>query len=252
MTKMLTLFGEDIGKLGYNELVRERAMQAFLIKVLKVQLGKEHYYKETRTRDSQRGNDKISFIEIYIGHLEAFIEEIEYWISRKPEPESNYRGGHKRKWRIREANVIKHRRVMAEDVRTLRLGRAVDRDSMTISWNKERFMFIATDRGYQTEGALIGDIAKELVLDRSGAKLLVDKGRFTWGQVLCLGAMLEMTPKEFCDTFLAGYFVEQQGEYRASYDNIPKWDILKNAIRPDIIEVGSDGRPLDEGSLFDE
>ena len=95
-------------------------------------------------------------------------------------------------------------------------------------------MLIASDRGYQTEGALIADITKELVLDRTSAKLLVDKGRFTWGQVLCLGAMLDMTPKEFCDTFLADYFVETHGEYRAAFDNMDKYTLLKNAIRPAI------------------
>lgn len=253
MTKMLTLFGEDLSGLKYNDLVRERAMHVYLLKILNVRIERERYFKEQRVRESQRGNDKISFLDIYIRHLEAFIEEIDYWLSRRPEPESNYRiNARKRKSKIRAANDVKHRRVMAEDVRTLRLRRAIENDSLRMSWDKSKFLLIAADRGYQTESALIGDIAKELVLDRSGAKLLVDKGRFTWGQVLCLGAMLEMTPKEFCDTFLSGYFVDQAGEYRASYDNIDKLALLKNAIRPDIIEVGSDGKPLDEEEWFED
>ena len=140
---------------------------------------------------------------------------------------------------------------MAEDVRTLRLSRAIERDSLYVSWDKERFLLIAADRGYQTENALVADIAKELVLDRSAVRLLMDKGRFTWGQVLILGEMFDMSPKEFCDTFLAGYFVEHNGNYRASYANMNKWDLLKNAIRPDVIEVGADGRPIDEEEWFE-
>ena len=41
MTKMLTLFGEDIGKLPYNDLKRERAMQAYLLKLMRVRLKRE-------------------------------------------------------------------------------------------------------------------------------------------------------------------------------------------------------------------
>lgn len=252
MTKMLTLFGRDISELKYNDLVRENAMQKYLLKVMKKQLEKEHYYKANRVHDTQRGNDKIDFLGVYITYLESFIAEIDYWLNRKFEPESNYKiKSSKTKHAIQEENKIKHRRIMAEDVRTLRLSRAIERDSLAISWDREKFFLIAADRGYQTESALIQDVAKELVLDRSAAKLLVDKGRFTWGQVLCLGVMLEMTPKEFCDTFLTGYFTEQLGEYRASYDNVSKFAILKNAIRPDVIEVGSDGKPLDEEEWFD-
>lgn len=252
MTKMLTLFGEDIGKLKYDDLKRERAVQAYLLKRMRGRLRQEEYFREQRTNDTLRGRDKIAFYRIYIDHLESFIEEIDYWLDRKFEPEGPYNKTRKRKDQIREANKIRHRRMMAEDVRTLRLKRTIERDSLCVSWDKERFLLIAADRGYQTENALVADIAKELVLDRSGVRVLMEKGRFTWGQVLILGAMFDMSPKEFCDTFLAGYFVEHNGNYRASYENMNKWDLLKNAIRPDIIEVGYDGRPLeDEEDWFD-
>ena len=57
----------------------------------------------------------------------------------------------------------------------------------------------------------------------------MDKGRFTWGQVLVLGAWLQMTPKEFCDIFLSGYFTEYYGRYIASYDNLDREVLLKRA-----------------------
>ena len=91
MTKMLTLFGEDVGKLPYNDLVRERAMQAYLLKIMNRQLAKEYYYKEQRIKNTQRGDDKIDFFGIYIAHIEAFIQEIDYWLGRKLEPEGNFR-----------------------------------------------------------------------------------------------------------------------------------------------------------------
>lgn len=280
MTKMLTLFGEDIGKLKYDDLKRERAMQAYMLAKCKVQLQKEQYYREQRVNDTLRGRDKIAFLEIYIDHLKAFVEEIDYWLERREENIGTYNKKRRRKDQIREANNIRHKRLMAEDVRALRLSRAIEKDSLSITWNRERFDMIVADRGYQTESALIADVAKELMLDRTSAKLLLDKGRFTWGQVLCLGAMLDMTPKEFCDTFLADYFVETHGKYRAALDNMDRYTLLKNPIRPatarieekieteieaeeeieteeeaemfEVVEVGADGRPLDEEIWFDE
>lgn len=252
MTKMLTLFGEDIGKLPYNDLKRERAMQAYMLKLIKIRLGREEYFREQRTNDTLRGRDKIAFLRIYVEHLESFIEEIDYWLNRKLEPEGANKKTRRSKSQIREANKIRHRRMMAEDVRTLRLSRAIERDSLYVSWDKERFLLIASDRGYQTENALIADIAKELALDRSAVRLLIEKGRFTWGQVIVLGAMFEMTPREFCDTFLAGYFVNRNGIYRASCENMDEVELLKSAIRPvTVIEVGADGKPVDEEEWFD-
>lgn len=252
MTKMLTLFGEDIGKLPYNDLKRERALQAYLLKLMKIRLKREEYFREQRKVDTLRGRDKIAFFKIYVEHLESFIEEIDYWLDRKFEPEEPYNKVRKRKDQIREANKIRHRRMMAEDVRTLRLSRTIERDSMYVTWDKERFLLIASDRGYQTENALVADIAKELNLDRSAVRLLMEKGRFTWGQVIVLGAMFEMTPKEFCDTFLAGYFVNRNGIYRASCENMDEVELLKSAIRPaTVIEVGADGKPVDEEEWFE-
>ena len=68
---------------------------------------------------------------------------------------------------------------------------------------------------------------------------------------MCIGAMLEMTPKEFCDVFLPGYFKDEHGEFRATHDNLDKRTLLRTAIRPELIEVGADGRPLDEVEWFE-
>ena len=260
MTKMLTLFGEDIGKLPYNDLVRERAMQRYLLRVLNKRLAIEQYSKEQQANESQRIDDKVSFLGIYISHLEAFIRDIDYWMSRKFEPESNWKVGSKRKWQIREENQQKRKQNIAENARLYKWEKATERDGFLISWDKDRFLRIAADRGYQTEEALIQDVGKELNLDKARAERIIENGRFTWGQVLCLGAMLQITPKEFCDTFLNGYFVDRYGEYRADYDNISRMELLRTPIRPmpmaaeaepDIIETGADGKPLDEEIWFE-
>lgn len=254
MTKMLTLFGRDISELKYNDLQREKRMQKFMLTVIKNALKREQYTRTKRTTVTPISKDKESLLEIYQAHLESFINEIDYYLSRRSEPLDNAKGGHKSKTQIKVWNAEKRKAVIAENARMYKWQKSLDRDNTLVSWDRDKFMLIAADRGYQTDEAIIQDVGNELKLDRARAKAIIDRGRFTWGQVLCLGAMLQMTPKEFCDTFLAGYFTDQNGEYRADYKNISRIELLKTTIKPieyDTIEVGADGKPIDEEEWFD-
>ena len=252
MTKMLTLFGEEFQELGYNELKRERKVQVFFLKHIQKLLQKEQYKHSKLERVSIIGEDKIQFFDTYAHHLEALVAEIDYWMEHRSEPFSNYRGGHKQGWQIKQENEAKRKRVINENAKLYGWQKQLERDNLLVSWDRQRFMLIAKDRGYQTEEALFYDIGKELNLDRARSRTLINVGRFTWGQVLCLGAMLQMTPKEFCDVFLSGYFVDTYGDYRASYENISRAELLKKVIKPlepvkeDIPEEGSDCKSSDE------
>ena len=83
-------------------------------------------------------------------------------------------------------------------------------------WDKEKLMMVASDRGYRTRSAVAYAIAQELEITMGSAKWLLNNGAFTWGQAIVIGALFEMTPKEFADSFLAGYFKEvRDGDYRA-------------------------------------
>ena len=263
MTKMLTLFGEDIGKLPYNDLKRERAMQRYLLSKTRDNLRIESFKLDQMEKPTQASKDKVAILGIYFAHLEALIAEIDYWLNRKFEPEENWRKNVKRRWQIREENQRKRKENIAENARLYNWEKSLDRDRFLTSWDKAKFVSIAADRGYQTEEALIQDVGKALGLERARAIRIIESGRFTWGQVLCLGAMLQVTPKEFCDTFLAGYFVDTHGEYRADFDNISQAELLRPPIRPmpiveeidlgemEIIETDSAGKPLDEEEWFE-
>lgn len=232
MTKMLTLFGKDISKMSFNELKRERHVQSFLLTRMRY-IAKDCKKQNEKYKDSSYYStireDKTLFFDAYVRHLEALIAEIDYWMDRRYEPESNS-GGYKTKAKIREENA-KRRQLYLND-NNARWDAAQSQDGLHIVWDKEKFDLVAADRGYQTEETVVSVVGEELHLDRTRAKMVVDSGRFTWGQVLCLGAFLQMTPKEFCDVFLAGYFVERYGEYRAEYGNLDKTQLLKRAIKP--------------------
>lgn len=265
MIQMLTLFGNDISKLSYNELAREKQTQKALLVIVRKTLHEEQKRNaafKTKLAKEDNGfnqrsvrisDDKVALLESYEDHLNFLIKELDYRLSRKAEPESNATANRSRK-SIREANARKRRALMQQGSLECRAKKAMEYDGMLVSWDREKFMLIAEDNGYQTEESAIYAVAEELNLTRARAESLMSRGRFTWGQVLCLGAMMSMTPKEFCDTFLAGYFVDQYGEYRADYENLCKEELLRRAIKTpkNIFEdmeeviVGSDGRPLDE------
>lgn len=264
---LLTLFGKDIEKLTYDELKRERSAQQHLYRKMQSVLAREkhnndkyalteeqrlearkeaedsynrgeltfHQYlgklSAIEKRCTNQRYDRIVLIENYIKNLEAFVKDIDYYVSRRTEPMS--RASRRRSMQsIRERNAKMRKEVIKENARAYQWKQSIVRDGFLVSWDKARFLMIAADRGYQTDSAIIQAVAEELRLDRTRGRMIIDYGRFTWGQVLCLGAMLEMTPKEFCDTFLVGYFTEQYGEYRASYDNISKDELLTQAIKP--------------------
>lgn len=256
MAKMITLFGREPSELRFNDLKRERRCQSFLLTRIKMMLNQAYAEAEKNPNSTIRA-DKVAFFEMYKQHLEALMEECDFWLDRRAEPLSNS-NGRRHKSVIRGENAKRRKRVIADN--RVRYDLAQTKDGFNVSWDRDTFFLVATDRGYQTEEAVVSMVGKELRLDRFRAKLSLEDGKFTWGQVLVLGAFMEMTPKEFCDTFLAGYFQEAFGEYRADYEHINKEALLKRARKenplfdiPKVeIEVGADGAPIDEEVWFDE
>lgn len=96
----------------------------------------------------------------------------------------------------------------------------INRNGVVLQWDKRKLMMVARDRGYFSEIAVAYAIEQALEMPKQTIKKMLNEGKFTWGQVLVIGALFEMTPKEFCDTFLLGYFIEQGGEWRASNKNL--------------------------------
>lgn len=230
---MLTLFGKPVDKMSWSELNRERKCQSYFLTRVRF-LAKECRKAADEGKDLRKSfalmrEDKAIFFEMYVQHLEALIAEIDYWMDRRIEPKSNS-GGYHTKTVIRAENAKRRRAFRNDHNIKMYFARTADGE-LSVSWDRDRFNLVAADRGFQTEEMVLSAMMEELRLDRTKAKLLIDSGRFSWGQVLCLGAMLQMTPKEFCDVFLSGYFVEQYGEYRADYSNLDRNQLLKRAVK---------------------
>ena len=255
MTKMITLFGRDLSELHFNDLKRERRCHSFLLTRIKMLLNVAYADAEKHPESTIQA-DKVAFFEMYKEHLEAVIRECDYLLERRCEPLTN--ATHRNpKSAIKRRNArVRQRR--SNDVHMTAEFKQALAEGLNVSWDRDKFMLIASDRGYQTEEAVTAVMAKELNLSYARMKSVLNYGRFSWGQVLVTGAFMQMTPKEFCDTFLAGYFTEMWGEYRADMEAINKAELLKRVQKDrdpfegmEAVEVGSDGRPIDEEEWFD-
>ena len=223
--RMITLWNKDVPDMDKGELEAELRVQKWLYRLIQKTHGKL-LAEDERMRESWIRDNKIVLCETYLQNLAGIISQIEFYIPRRGD--RDVKGGiNKRREQERRTQILtkdKDERVMQR--------RAAQREGINLQWDKELFLLVGKDRGYQTEEALVYAVQNELDITRVKAKSLVDKGKWTWGQVMCVGAMLEMTPKEFCDIFMSGYFVEYMGEYYASYNNIDKSELLKRVGRP--------------------
>ena len=264
---MLTLFGKDIDKLSFDELKRERSAQKYIRAKIKGWLVTEKYNNEKyalteeqrieersrvqsdyesgkitqyqwlgrlsaiEKRCTNRRYDRVVLLENYLKNLDALIADLDFFIERRAEPITSA-SRRNSKLSIRTRNAKARKAAINDNAKAYQWKQALDRDNFCVLWDKDKFLLIARDRGYQTESAIIQMVSEAINLDRNRSRLIIENGRFTWGQVLCLGAILQMTPKEFCDTFLSDYFVESYGEYRAEYDNIDRSELLRSPMRP--------------------
>lgn len=98
--------------------------------------------------------------------------------------------------------------------------KAMSRMQAVNEWDYDRLKKIAADRGWYTDPSIAGYVAQELRITVSSAQKILKSGKMSWGQAVVIGAAFEMTPAEFCDTFLHGYFREAvDGKWVAVVDD---------------------------------
>ena len=86
---------------------------------------------------------------------------------------------------------------------------AVMNRAQTIAqWDLDKLRLIAQDRGYYSDLSMIAAVSDAMDVSVNGARRLLETGKMSWGQCMVVGALFEMTPLEFCDVFLSGYFKE--------------------------------------------
>ena len=91
-------------------------------------------------------------------------------------------------------------------------------------WDLDKLKLIARDRGYFTDTAMTAVIADAFDISIKATTELLHNGRLSWGQCAVIGAIFEMSPKEYCDVFMSGYFREvADGVYKAYIDDIPSF-----------------------------
>lgn len=206
--ELIRFWDEEIETMPPDKLRIEIKVQKGVRTALKNGLQKVRKREEASQKTRYGRFEKIEFFEAYIKELDGLIATLE----------------HRYEQTIDNTVSLKRAGTRYQYRKTLeRIG-----DGM--SWDKDKFMLVAKDRGYLSEQSVIAAVANELGINIEKAKMLLNSGRFTWGQVMCMGALLQMNPKEFTDIFMHGYFVEHYGEYIASYENISKDALLKRIM----------------------
>lgn len=219
--ELMTLFNVPWRELDKSDLAAEIRCQKALMTLLKRELSALYKAREEK-KPSRIREDKIEFFEMYMNVLGGYVGEMQEKFDKTSSVayDTSYYAGTKAQKRFR--------RIRGEMRRAI-IKAKEDNDGVQLSWDRDKFMLVARDRGYLTEQSVIQAVSEELLVSRAMTRVLLDGGKFTWGQVMCLGAMLQMTPREFCDIFLSGYFTEYYGRYIASYDNLDREVLLKRA-----------------------
>lgn len=225
---LITLWDMNIEDMERYELETELRVQKWLWRVIQ-RAWTKLVAEDQKKKPSRMRYDKIEFCEMYMKNLEALIAQIQHFIPRRTYADERRPTEHQARRRERAERDRNRSRDLQSKYNAADFAR---REGISLQWNKDLFIHVARDRGYQTEEAVVYAVEKELGLDRAKATLLINSGRFSWGQVMCIGAMLQMTPREFCDVFMAGYFEEYKGEWYASYNSIDKSALLRHKILP--------------------
>ena len=135
----------------------------------------------------------------------------------------------KRTWQTRQEELRKRFPELQSARARWKKGQQADKPTLNvmkrmqpiITWDMNTLMQVARDRGYFTELAVTASVSEALNISIGGADQLLQSGKMSWGQCMVIGSLFEMTPKEFCDVFMSGYFVEvADGVFRAKVDDI--------------------------------
>lgn len=195
--------------------------------------------QSTRIRQYRATEDKREYVNKLYVHEEAVIRLIDELLEEKQSKPNNpgyryYVDPRKRAgwynpradWKRTHPHVRPPKRLKkhgdkwdAIDSSNQKVARLMVKMQAMPKWDYERLKFIARDRGYSTELSIAAAISDAIGISISSAKSVLKSGRMPWSYILTIGALFEMTPLEFCDVFLNGYFEEAvDGKWVASQE----------------------------------
>lgn len=267
MESWFKLYEEEYNKLDNYDLKTELETQRFFYRLLERQISLTEYDIKMKKKDLEEYKNSEKCIERNIARKQdaiiarqkrlellhkvndacktyAMLLEAEYTMRQRLKKHTGKQG-----------TTAKQRR---EQLKAFSRDRSYLKNSEQVEsvWNKDAFYAVAEDRGYKVREVLLNDVAKVWDVSPRTADRILKKGNFTWGQVLLLGHMFEMTPREFAECFMRGYFEEiSEGKFRAWGDRkelIYKPKKKDEYVPPmEIIYVDESGEEVTEIEYFD-
>lgn len=218
-----------------QELEDDRSLEEAEKALERGEIEKEEFYKVKRQRYANErilnnSDENLAFLRMHITHAfavaEACQDRMKYVVKPKKGTRSNFIP-----YRRRRPNTVGHRHMLrkriadavrGENEKLRQWQKSLENKGAGALWDREKFEQVCIDRGFMTDVSRWAFVSGVLNISTRQAEKMFEIGRFSWGQVLVLGAELQMTPKEFCDTFMSGYFKEiADGYFEASTDNCP-------------------------------
>lgn len=109
---------------------------------------------------------------------------------------------------------------MAKRNKKLRRPRLFYGRNQLPTWSLDIFLKVAADRGYATKRTICYQLSRAMDVTPESVEHMIRTGKFRWEHILFLGDFFQMTPREFCDVFLHGYFQEtSSGHFRAKFEH---------------------------------
>lgn len=185
---------------------------------------KSLHYKTARKRNAlERAEQKLELCEIYERNIRGFIEYLtELKDERRAYELAHRQRGYdprsrRRKEETAELKKLRGKLALKKKL-TKKQVRQMQKAGAVSTWSRETFDLVVRERGIWTEGYLIFELSNRLGLTRKATEELLKSGRFTMEQAFKIGDYLQMTPREFCDIFMRGYFIELGGDFIAEYE----------------------------------
>lgn len=239
--EMLTLAGKPIEEMNLYELKTEKQVQLKLARSIyktrniaiyfnekrKAEIAEEEHAHGNKLKAVKDNEDYIEFLTMYEYHIRCTVDKIKEMIPIAPKGRSRQRK--------RRSYIIKRdqrgSQIHDNKLKISRWETKLAKDGLVNLWDREKFMLVAKDRGYYTDHAITSLISRTCKLSIRQVDVLLESGRWSLGQALIIGAEFQMTPKEFAEVFMHGYFKEvSDGHFEASKDNLTEGATLYQIV----------------------
>lgn len=242
------IFEKETKTISYDKAVQEQVAEKLRDANERYEKGEISQYSlflyqgqaKRKTLAVERRYQRVEFLKQMQYDALAHKELLKERLAVKPKPKKKYKSQEKKrkhspykrkKFKPRKSYTRRKYNYVEGWKTWVRWTKEQEKRPLGELWNKKAFMRVCANHGYVTPDMVQMMVSTETDCSMVQAKYMIDNGCFTWLQIMLIGAALQITPTEFAEVFMSGYFVEiGHGIYQASYDKIPEEAIMSKPM----------------------